>query len=351
MKKFLSVLKNTAISVGIVVTVSWLNMYLRFTLDIRSMVPMLYVLGVFFVAICTDGYFYGITSAIVSAFGVYYIFTFSDNELGFTVDIIASVAIILFTALLTCTVTTALKKVRRIKESSMREHMRANLIRSASHDLRTPLTSIYASSSAILDNFEDFTDEQRIELVKEIRTESHGLIRMVENLLSVTRINDGDVKLTMTDTVLEELIDAVAVKYNKYFPDMPLTLEIPDEFVSISMDAMLMEQVLFNLLENAVIHAVGITELVLRVVLENDTVSFEVRDNGCGIPKDRLDKIFDGYHYSTLVKNETLSHRNMGIGLSVCQTIIKAHGSTIRAKNNESGGASFIFSLRRSTDE
>ena len=351
MKKLLPIVKNIVVSAVIIIVVYWINVFLKFTLHINSMIPMLYVLGVFFIAICTDGYIYSIASAAVSAFLVNHMFTQSGNGLEYTYNIITSVAIILFVSLLTCTVTTTIKKQRRIKEASIREHMRANLMRAVSHDLRTPLTSIYASSSAILDNFDDFTDEQRIELVKDIRTESHGLIRLVENLLSVTKINNENVELTMTDTVLEELIDSVAVKYNRHFPEMPLTLDIPEEFVSIPMDAMLIEQVLFNLLENSVVHGVGMTELILRVTLEGDEVNFDIRDNGCGLPKDKLDKVFYEYHDSTLVNTDMISRRNMGIGLSVCYAIIKAHNSTLSAENNSDGGASFKFSLRRSKNE
>ena len=351
MKKTLSILKNTAIMAAITLAVSWLNLHLRFTLGIRSMVPMLYVLGVFFVALCTDGYFYGISSAFISAFLVMHAFSLSDSDLSYKFNIITSIIIIFFVAMLTCTVTTMLKKARRIKEANIREHIRGNIMRAMSHDLRTPLTSIYASSSAILDNFEDLSDDQRLELVNKIRTESHGLIRMIENLLSVTKANDDSVKLAMTDTVLEELIDTVAVKFNRHFPETSLILDIPDEFVSIPMDAMMIEQVLFNLLENAVIHAIGMTKLVLKVYLEGNRVWFEVSDNGCGLHKDRPDKVFYEHHDSTLMTNETGTKRNMGIGLRACDAVVKAHNSRIYAENNAEGGASFRFSLKSSDNE
>ena len=350
MKKLSPVFKNIAVSALIIFIAYWINVLARTVLHINSMIPMFYVLGVFLIAIFTDGYIYSIASAIISAILAAHMFS-TIGGVEYTYNIVTGVIIIVFVALLTCTVTTTVKRARKIKESSIREHMRANLMRSVSHDIRTPLTAIYASSSAILDNFDDFTDEQRIELVKEIRTESHGLIRMVENLLSVTKLSNEDVKLAMTDTVLEELIDSVAVKYNRYFPEMPLTLDIPEEFVSIPMDAMLISQVLFNLLENSVVHGVGMTELLLRVSLEGDMVHFEVRDNGCGLRKDRPDDIFDEYYFSTLVNNETVTRRNMGIGLSVCYAIIKAHSGTLTAENNDSGGASFKFALRRSDNE
>ncbi len=349
MNKFLNILKNIVISSAIIMAAFGINYLLRFVLDIRSMVPMIYVLGVFFISLCTEGYFYGIVSAGVSAILVDLLFYRSGSKLVYTYDIIAASIIIFVVALLTCTLTSMLKKDRKIRATSATEHMRANLMRAVSHDLRTPLTSIYASSSAILDSFDSLNDEQRLALVSEIREESQGLIRMVENLLSVTRINGDDVKVTKTPTVLEELVDAVVVKYNRHFPEMPLEVDIPDEFVSIPMDAMLIKQVLFNILENAVVHAEGMTRLLLRVTLKKDKAVFEISDDGCGIPEEKLNRIFDGY-FAAVNDSHRTNRRNMGIGLNVCSAIIKAHGGRIYAVNNSMGGTSFYFTLERETE-
>ena len=217
--------------------------------------------------------------------------------------------------------------------------------------MRHPTISEPLLPLSILEHFDELSADRRVELVREIRTESHGLIRMVENLLMVTKVDGDDVKLVMTDTVIEELVDTVAAKYNRHFPEMPLIIDIPDEFISVPMEAMLIQQVLFNLLENAVIHAKGMTELKLIITTDGEDVCFEVRDNGCGIPKDKLDSLFEQYHDATLVSATGVARRNMGIGLSVCHAIIKAHGSSIHADNDPEGGASFKFTLRRMTDE
>jgi len=177
-----------------------------------------------------------------------------------------------------------------------------------------------------------------------MQKDSEWLIRMVENLLSVTRIDGGKVQLTKSPTVLEELIDAVLVKFRKRCPNQTVEVEIPEEFISIPMDAMLIEQVLINILENAVDHATGMTELKLSVTTENNFAFFCISDNGCGIPADRLDKLFTGYLNQGSAPADG-SRSNMGIGLSVCAAIIKAHGSEIHAENNSSGGASFSFAL------
>ena len=167
---------------------------------------------------------------------------------------------------------------------------------------------------------------------------------MVENLLSVTKIEEGKVKLIKTPTVLDELIDSVIVKFKKHYPTQEIDLDIPEEIVLIAMDAILIEQVLINLLENAVQHATGMTKLSLKVYVIDNKAIFEIKDNGCGIAKERLETIFQGNYE----KSESLydsQKRNAGIGLSVCATIIKAHDGSIHVENNKDGGAKFRFSL------
>ena len=222
--------------------------------------------------------------------------------------------------------------------------MRANLLRAISHDLRTPLTTIYGSCSAILENYDTLTTKQKQTLLSEMQQDSMWLIRMVENLLSITRIDGKKVQLSKVPTVLEELIDTVLIKFHKHYPNQHVEVEIPDDFVSIPMDAMLIEQVLINLLENAVVHAKQMTKLGLTVTIEENQAQFHIYDNGCGIAPDRLNKLFSGY-FDTEQKLVDGKRSNMGIGLSVCSAIIKAHGGDISATNNQEGGASFYFVL------
>jgi two-component system sensor histidine kinase KdpD len=167
---------------------------------------------------------------------------------------------------------------------------------------------------------------------------------MVENLLSVTRVGAEGVKIVKTPTVLEELIDTVLLKFRKRYPQQQIEVSIPDDFVSIPMDALLIEQVLINLLENAVIHADGMTKLELAVKTDGNDAYVHIRDDGCGIRADRLEDLFIGYLGSSARQGDS-SRRNMGIGLSVCATIIKAHGGSICARNRNPRGAEFTFTL------
>lgn len=134
------------------------------------------------------------------------------------------------------------------------------------------------------------------------------------------------------------------LKFKKRYAAQDVRIDIPEEVVLIPMDAILIEQVIVNILENAVQHAEGMTELSLRVFTLNKQAIFEISDNGCGIPPERMGTLFTGY----FKRNETVSDRqtrNAGIGLSVCATIIKAHGGDIKAENNRTGGAVIRFTL------
>lgn len=201
----------------------------------------------------------------------------------------------------------------------------------------------------MLESGENYTKEQRIKILKGIQEDSDWLMRMVENLLSITRIDEGKIKIIKTPTVLDELIDSVMVKFHKRYPQQEVYLDLPEDIIIIPMDAILIEQVIFNLLENAVLHADGMTELILKVFVLGQQVVFEVSDDGCGIEKDRLSGIFNGsYHlFEDKASSADSQKHNSGIGLPVCQTIIKAHDGVIAAENNAKGGAVFRFSLNR----
>ncbi len=304
-----------------------------------------FIFAVFLVSLWTDGYFFGIAAAVVCMLTFNYAFTTPYYFLNFTIpENIVSALVMFVIALSTSALTSKLKIQDAVKAESERERMRANLLRAVSHDLRTPLTTIYGSTSMLIENRDQMSPEQRVRILEGIREDSQWLIRMVENLLSITRIDSGKVKIIKTSTVLDELIDSVAVKFQKRYPNQQLDIQVPDDIVMIPMDAMLIEQVIINILENAVQHAKGMKKLTLQVYVLGKRAIFEIRDDGCGIPEDRLKKLFTG----VCPPDENVADsrkRNAGIGLSVCATIIKAHGGDISAENCREGGAVFRFTL------
>jgi len=321
------------------------NIFVQQTLHTMSLAPMIFVLGVFLISLKTQGYFWGIAASLISVLAVNHTFVYPY----FAIDLITpeslfSAVVMLIVSIMTGTLTTQIKVQEKIKAEIEKERMRANLLRAVSHDLRTPLTSIYGSSTTVIDNFDTLSRAQQHKLLREIRDDAQWLIRMVENLLSVTRIDDGRVQINKVPAVLEELVDNVLVKFHKHCPDVPVEVSLPEEFITIPMDAMLIQQVLQNILENAVDHAVGMTRLQLAVTRVGNYVHFSIIDNGCGIPSERLKDLFTGYLDRDRVPADGSRH-NMGIGLSVCSAIIKAHGSEIIAKNNPEGGATFSFCL------
>lgn len=313
----------------------------------NTLIPAIFVLGAFLTSVFTQGYFYGILSALISVLAVNFAFTFPFFAFDFTVmENIISGVILLAVAIITCGLTTKIKMQEAIKAEGEMEKMRANLLRAVSHDLRTPLTAIYGSSSVLLENYGEFSDEQSKQMLKGIQEDSQWLYRMVENLLSITRLDGAHVEIMKTETVLDELVDSILVKFAKRYPDQEVSIDIPEEFITIPMDALLIEQVVINILENAVQHARGMTKLSLRVFCLGNKAIFEIRDNGCGISPERLKTIFVG-HFEQESMPWDGRKRNAGIGLSVCATIIRAHGGDIRAENLKEGGAVFRFLLDR----
>ena len=326
------------------VTVFCVNLFLVDQFETKTMTPMVFVLGVFLVSWRTQGYFWGIAASLISVLAVNWAFTYPYWAFDLiSPECISAAVVMLIVAALTGTLTTRLKKQEKLKAEAEKERMRGNLLRAVSHDLRTPLTSIYGACSVMIENYDEIPREKQLKMLGDMHSDAKWLNRMVENLLSVTRVDSDRVRLSKQSVVLDELLDALLVKFRKHYPSQTVLVDIPDEVVSIPMDAMLIEQVLMNLLENAVFHAHGMTQLWLRVHIKGRKAVFCVEDDGCGIPPERLENLFTGMLDSETPADSKRS--SMGIGLSVCRTIIKAHGSDIRVKNRPEGGAAFSFSL------
>lgn len=312
---------------------------------VDRLIPMLFVLGVFVVSLRTEGYFWGILASLLGVLAVNYAFMFPYYAIDLLTPLnFATAVVMLLVSIMTSTLTTQISIQQKEKAASERERLRASLLRAISHDLRTPLTAISGACSVMLENYDAVPREKQLELLGDMRKDADWLIRMVENLLSVTRIDDKKLLVSKTPTVLEELIDSVLIKFQKHYPGQQVEVIIPEMFVSIPMDAMLIEQVLINLLENAVVHAEGMTQLKLEVTAEDGRATFCVSDDGCGIAKNRLGSLFTGY----LDRDQELNdgkRSGMGIGLFVCAAIVRAHGGEIQAANRPEGGAAFCFAL------
>ena len=337
--------RDIIITFSTLIAVFALVLLLQRFIAVDRLIPMLFVLGVFIVALNTKGYFYGIVASLLGVLAVNYAFMFPYYAIDLITPVnFATAVVMLAVSIMTSTLTTQISIQQEIKANAERERMRANLLRAISHDLRTPLTSIYGACSVMIENYESIEKKKKLELMDDMRKDADWLIRMVENLLAVTRIDEKRLMISKTPTVLEELIDSVLVKFQKLYPSQPVTLSLPDAFVCIPMDPILIEQVLSNLLENAVLHATGMKNLMLDVTLTEHQARFSVSDDGCGIDNERIAHLFNGYQDRDRAVSDG-QRKGMGIGLFVCAAIIKAHGSEISACNLPEGGVCFSFAL------
>lgn len=339
------ILQNSLITIGILVLASALCFFFQQIVATDTHVPLIFVLAVLFISRFTKGYTYGIVASILAVVGVNFVFTYPYFKFNFTLTgypltFLAMLAV----AICVSALTTQIKQQEQIKLEIEKEKMRGNLLRAVSHDIRTPLTSIMGSASAILDNYDVIADDKKIELTKDIKDEAQWLIRIVENLLSVTRINGDRANITTSMELVEEIVDSAIQKFKKRFPDMGVRVHVPDEMLLVPMDVVLIEQVIVNIMENAVLHGKTTTNIKISITTENGMVIFRIEDDGQGIREDILSDLFEGGIH-TSVHEESDARRNMGIGLSVCMSIVKAHNGNMYAKNNENGGAVFTFLL------
>lgn len=313
-------------------------------------IAIIYILAIVAIAQNTAGYVPGIVASLFSVTFINLIFTYPFMELNFILDGYPLTFLgMMIISSLTSTLTTHLKEETQI--SSEREHMlmeaekekmRANLLRAISHDLRTPLTGIIGSTTSYLEQGGQMDDTRKSQLVKNIAEDAQWLLHMVENLLSVTRINNQTASVQTTMEPLEEVVSSALQQFRKRMPPAKVQVQIPEEFIMLPMDATLIEQVLINLLENAARHSGSSRPSCLSVTVEPPYAWFHIRDYGRGINPDMLDTLFDGYACEPNISSD--SHKGMGIGLSICKTIINAHHGQIFARNHKDG-AEFIFSL------
>lgn len=309
-----------------------------------SAVPLVFVLAVLLISRFTEGYFYGLLASVISVFGVNYAFTYPYFAFNFTLTGYPLTFLTMFAvSVVVGMLTEQVKRQGRLESMAEKEKMKANLLRSVSHDLRTPLTSIIGSASAILENYDVFSDDVKKDLLEHVRDDAQWLVRLVENILSITRIKDGVVHIKKNPEAVEEIIAEAVAKFRKN-RSLPVKVRVPDELLMVPMDATLIEQVLINLMENVVNHAEGATMMEIGVEHSGAMARFSVTDDGQGIPPDVLPGLFEGMFPHAKEQNAD-GRRNLGIGLSACMSVVRAHGGTMGAENMPQGGARVYFVL------
>ena len=254
---------------------------------------------------------------------------------------------ILLSILGECALALESERNAREKEASAilaeQEKLRANLLRTISHDLRTPLTSISGNADNLLANDEMFDTETRRQIYTDIREDSEWLISLVENLLSVSRMGDGKSDIRMSAELVSDVIDEAVRRTEKNASEHKLTVKESDGILLARMDARLIVQVLINLIDNAIKYTPSGSEIEISAVEKDNEIAITVADNGHGIADEIKPRVFDMFY--TGAEKIADSRRSLGLGLALCKSIVNAHGGEITVTDNKPHGAVFTFTL------
>ncbi|MBO5215871.1 MAG: sensor histidine kinase KdpD [Clostridia bacterium] len=223
------------------------------------------------------------------------------------------------------------------------EQLRANLLRAISHDLRTPLTAISGNASNLISNASSFDEQTKLSIYNDIYNDSMWLINLVENLLSITRLEEGRMNLNFTAELIDEVV-AEAVKHvHMRQGGQKITVIHKDEFLLAKMDSRLIIQVIINILDNAIKYTPKDSMITITTEKQKDKAIISIADNGAGIPDELKERVFDMFY--TGANKMADSRRSIGLGLALCKSIISVHGGEIFVKDNVPSGAIFTFTL------
>lgn len=231
-------------------------------------------------------------------------------------------------------------RMRKQEQQARTEELRSSLLSAVSHDLRTPLAAITGASTTLLDASGRLTETQQKELVEAIYEEAERLERLVGNLLDMTQVSSGSLRVKREWIPLEEMVASALTRLERRLSGRPIDVELPDNLPLISADPILFEQVLVNLLDNVVKHAPPGTGIEVRARAAPASVSIEISDRGPGLPQGDEERIFEKFFRGPEVRAA-----GAGLGLAICRGIVAAHGGTLVAENREGGGATFRIEL------
>lgn len=233
---------------------------------------------------------------------------------------------------------------KQISIQIQQEQLRANLLRAISHDLRTPLTSISGNAGVLMGNSKVLSEAQKKSLYTDIYDDSMWLINLVENLLSITRIDNGTLNLNMQPELMEEVIAEALLHINRNSVKYEIKTLLDDELLMAKMDSRLIIQVLINIVDNAIKYTPPGSHITISARREKQMVLIEISDDGPGITDEAKEKLFDMFYTGDNIRGD--GRRGLGLGLSLCKSIVNAHGGTIFVKDNVPQGTVFCFTLQ-----
>ena len=243
----------------------------------------------------------------------------------------------------------ALENLRNLEEKERasvmvrNEQLRSNLLRSISHDIRTPLTSISGNASNLLTRYEQLDEETRRQIFSDIYDDSEWLIDLVENLLFISRIENGQMNLHLSSEIVGDVLEEALKHADRNAAQHTITVQEEEEILLVEMDARLIMQVLINLINNAVKNTPPGSEICIQSRQDGDRALICVRDNGPGIPDEEKPHVFEMFH--TGQNTVADGRRGLGLGLALCKSIVEAHHGTIVLTDNHPSGCCFTVSL------
>jgi two-component system sensor histidine kinase KdpD len=220
------------------------------------------------------------------------------------------------------------------------EEMKNALLSTVSHDLRTPLAAITGAATTLQDDSLPTSGPERAELLETICEEADRLDRLVRNLLDMTKVEAGALQIKREWVPLEEIVGAALTRLEQPLTGRPVAIILPPQLPLLSVDAVLLEQVFVNLLENAVKYTPARSAIEIRASIEGGHVVIAVSDRGPGLPAGAESRVFEKFFRAS-----SSVMPGAGLGLAICRGIVEAHGGEISAKNRQGGGAAFVITL------
>lgn len=312
---------------------------------------MVFLTGILVIVVETGSYFCGFVTSIlcVGVFNYFFVepyYTFYINDVNNVISLVIFFIVSLFAGMLASRQQQQIylaAQLEKTKAEIEKEKTRSMLLRSISHDLRSPLTGIAGSSSFLAENYDTIPSEDAVALLQDMEKDARSLTRMVENLLNMTRIQDGRLVIKKEKEILDDLVADAVSRVIKKDNTRKVVLDPNSEILLVPVDGRLISQVFVNLLDNAVKYTPEHTIITVRTVMSNDgkNAVITVADNGPGIPADIIDHVFEN-----CVTNSTAdSGHGLRLGLPICRTIVGAHGGTITVHNVPEGGTVFTIAL------
>lgn len=232
---------------------------------------------------------------------------------------------------------------QEIEMETRQERLRSNLLRAISHDLRTPLTSISGNASVLMEKDIVLSEEKKQELYRSIYDDSMWLVNLTENLLSITRIENGTLNLQMEAQLLDDVFQEALKHVDRNIKNHVVSVELPNDFMMANMDVRLIIQVIVNIVNNAVKYTPEGSHITLRAEKQGQMAAISISDDGPGISQQGKAHLFEMFYTAKQGKSD--DRRGLGLGLSLCRSIVTAHGGTITVTDNQPHGSVFTFTL------